>query len=222
MRRPINQTYFYILDRIGDVEALSIKKRFCLAFLRWGTKMQKADMVEFVELAMEWRRQERNYGKHRTILERRARRLYPQIAKLKRKLKAQKGAGKAGRRTVAEGTGVHSPEQKAKRLEANREMVKKRVASGIRPAHWWIVYPPDNAPPIKVYNLKSFSREHGLNPNAMGETATRRREHIKGWRAEKWDPLWDKVLNDYLPEPEETWEKGAPPEGEEFPLRLDL
>ena len=220
MRRPIGQTYYFILGKVGDVEKLSLKKRFCLAFLLWGTKLKKKDLVEFVELATEWRKTEREVGGPRTLLERRARRLFPQVKKWKAKANQQKAVREIGKRTAAEGRGVHSPEQKAKRLEANREMVRKRMESGVVQAHWWVLYPPDGGPPIKVYNLTAWCRENGLDRRTLGNTAMNPWwvETSHGWRAEKWNPLWDKVSSDYLPDPEETWASGVPEA--EYPTRL--
>jgi hypothetical protein len=222
MRRPINHTYFHLLKKLGDTEALSLKKQFCLAFLRWGTKMKLEDLILFVELATEWRKAEGKVGGPRTLLERRARRLIPHALKLKNKKKGQEAVAETGRKTRDEGRGVHSPEQRAKRLEANREMVRKRMESGVVPAHWWIVYPPDDAPPLKIYNLNAFCKEHGLVRKSLTKTATcpvGKGLH-RGWRVEKWSPLWDRVSGDYLPETEEEWTKGAPPDGTEWPLRL--
>jgi hypothetical protein len=191
MKRTVPHTYAIIQKKLKGVD-LSLRKQVCLAYLRWGKSREKKDMVVFVELALQWRRETRAVGGNRTLLERRARKLIPELRKIKAKKRASEAVGRTGRKTAEEGRGVHSPEQKAKRLEANREMVRKRMEAGIQgAAKWWLIYPPGSDEPIKVHNLKAWCRENGFKPSTIRNTQSKPGRMTKdGWRVERWDELW--------------------------------
>jgi hypothetical protein len=192
MKRPVPLTFAIVSGKLSGQE-LSLRKQFCLAYLRWGKSKERADMVTFVELALAWRKQERAVGGSRTLLEKRARKLLPEIRRLRAKQRASEAVGRTGRKTVEEGKGVHSPEQRAKRLEANREMVRKRTEAGIKgAAKWWLIYLPGSTEPIKVHNLKAWCRENGYKPSTIRNLKSRPGvKHSGGLRVERWDPLWE-------------------------------
>jgi hypothetical protein len=191
MRRTISHTYDYIRRKLKNSGELSMRKQVCLQYLKWGTAKRRDDRMKFVELAIRWRKEERKVGSmHRTVLEKKARRLIPQFKKDKLSIRRAEDARKLGNKTKELQIGVHSPKQvksKLKNLKSGR--------GGI--PHYWIVYPP-NGEPIKIYNLRAFCREHGLRQNHMVATATKpsERKYHQGWRAEKCDPTWDKLHED--------------------------
>jgi len=190
MHRPISFTYVYLTQKLR-CHTLSLRKKFCLQYFKWGLSKSKADREKLVDLGKQWRKEENKLGSHRTLLERKVRKLFGVVRKDKNRERVTSGAKKAARKAVKTGTGVHSPEQQALRAERNRENARKRKESGEVWAHHWILYPPEGEP-FKIYNLSAFCREHGLNQSHMARTAIdpgRRKQH-KGWRAEKYDPLW--------------------------------
>jgi hypothetical protein len=191
MRRTIPHTYEIISRKLRKTGELSIRKQVCLQYLKWGTTKKRDDRIKFVDLTLHWRKKEKKVGSmHRTILEKKARRLIPQVRKDKGKIKQAENGRKTGNLTKKLQIGVHSPEQ----VKSKLQYLNSRKDGG---AHYWIVYPPDGEP-MKIYNLRAFCREHGLRQNHMVATAVNpyRRKHHKGWRAEKWDPTWDKLHED--------------------------
>jgi hypothetical protein len=191
MKRPISHTYLFLTKKFKKCEKISLRKQVCLQYLRWGMTKYRDDRIKFVDLAILWRKEERKLGSiHRTLIEKKARLLIPQVRKDKNSIRQVKVARKVGLLTHKLKIGVHSPEQvesKIKYLLQNRKVT----------AHWWIVYPPEGEP-MKIYNLKAFCREHGLRQNHMVATAVNPsgRKYHKGWRAEKWDPSWEKAHKD--------------------------
>jgi hypothetical protein len=194
MKRPIPLTYDLLRHRLQFHRPISLRKQVCLQYLKWGTTKYREDRDKFVELAKKWRKEDKKIGAHRTLLEKRARKLFQMVRKDKADDKRSEATTKYAKRSVKEGTGLHSPEQQALRAERNRENARKRKESGEVWAHYWIVYPPEGEP-FKIYNLTAFCREHGLNQSHMCRTAInpKRRKHHKGWRAEKYDPTWDNL-----------------------------
>ena len=189
MKRPIAQTYVYVKAQLQWHRPFSLRKQVCLQYLKWRTTTYRADRDKFVELIVRWRKEENKVGSHRTMLEKRARKLFQKVKKDKNKDKVRESTKSWCKKTVRKGIGLHSPEQQALRAERNRENARKRKESGQVWAHHWIVYPPEGEP-FKIYNLTAFCREHGLNGSHMCRTALdpKRRKHHKGWRAEKYHP----------------------------------
>jgi hypothetical protein len=194
MKRPIPLTYDLLRHRLQFHRPISLRKQVCLQYLKWGTTKYREDRDKFVELAKKWRKEDKKIGAHRTLLEKRARKLFQMVRKDKADDKRSEATTKYAKRSVKEGTGLHSLEQQALRAERNRKNARKRKEAGEVWAHYWIVHPPEGEP-IKIYNLSAFCREHGLNPSHMCRTAInpKRRKHHKGWRAEKYDPTWDNL-----------------------------
>jgi hypothetical protein len=194
MKRPIAETYCFVRDKLLAMRPIPLRKRVCLFYLKWSTTKYKTDRDKFVELIQQWRKESKLIGSHRTLLERKARRLFQQVRKDKNVGKAKKAQRRNGRNAVKNQTGVHSPEQRAILAERNREIARRKKENGVVWAHHWIIHPPEGEP-FKIYNLNAFCREHGLNQSHMCRTAIdpKRRKHHKGWRAEKYDPTWEKL-----------------------------
>ncbi len=191
MKRPINHTYALLKKKLEWHRPLSLRKQVCLQFLKWRTTTYREDKEKFVDLIIRWRKEENRIGPHRTVLEKRARRLFQKTRKDRNYNKLQVNNRRWHRKARKEGIGIYSPEQRALNRAHNIENARKRKESGEVWAHYWIVYPPEGEP-IKIYNLCAFCREHGLNQSHMCRTALdpKRRSHHKGWRAEKYNPEW--------------------------------
>ena len=193
MKRPLSYTYVYLQGHLAG-QTLSWRKKVCMQYFKWSMTKSKADRAKLVDLAKKWRKEDKKIGTHRTLLERKVRKLFRVVKNDKTLQRLSEATTKYARRTAREGTGVHSPEQQALRAERNRENARKRKEAGEVWAHHWIIYPPEGEP-FKIYNLCAFCREHGLNHSHMCRTAIdpKRRKHHKGWRAEKYDPVWDNL-----------------------------
>ena len=78
MRIPLVNAYCKIIDSVGDISALSWRKQVCIQYLKWGVYVEDEDKDLFIRMALEWRKREkRNNGGKRTIVEKRMRRLLP-------------------------------------------------------------------------------------------------------------------------------------------------
>jgi lipoic acid synthetase len=51
MKRSIGETYLKLSAKLGEPSELSLRKQFCLQYLKWGFSTQPKDKEEFVELA---------------------------------------------------------------------------------------------------------------------------------------------------------------------------
>jgi hypothetical protein len=193
VKRPLSHTYVYLQRQLAGKE-LSWRKKVCMQYFKWGMTKSKADRGKLVEMAKQWRKEENKIGSQRTLLERKVRKLFRVVKRDKTLEEVAKNMRKEALKAVKKGTGVHSPEQQALRAERNREIARRKKEAGVVWAHHWIVYPPEGEP-MKIYNLCAFCREHGLNQSHMCRTALdpKRRKHHKGWRAEKYDPIWDNI-----------------------------
>jgi hypothetical protein len=191
MKRPIAETYQYMRRKLEFHRPYSLRKQACLQYLKWGVTTYREDRDKFVDLIKKWRKEDKKIGAHRTLLERKARKLFQQVRRDKSKDKMSEGGLKSARQSVRNKTGLHSPEFAERRRELGRQNVKRWKENGPQHAHHWIVHPPEGEP-FKIYNLSAFCREHGLNQSHMCRTALdpKRRKHHKGWRAEKYNPIW--------------------------------
>jgi hypothetical protein len=195
MRRPIAETRLYVTRRLKNVSEISMRKQVCLAYLDWGVRKDKKSLRQFVEIAVEWRKKEDKIGYHRTKLERMARRLFSEVKTIKRSERFTENSKQIGKRNAELGRGWLSPEKQKDGAEKVARARKIGDANGTRtPGRWWIVYPPDGEP-FKVRGLNKLCEEHGLSATELSKTAVNpaKGRHHKGWRAEHWDPLWDKV-----------------------------
>jgi hypothetical protein len=198
MRRPISETHHYIRRKLKKSPEISMRKQVCLAYLKWGKSKVDSDLRKFVEMAVDWRKKEGKVGYHRTKLERISRKLFPEIKKQKFKEKCVENSKKIGQKNLELGRGWCDP----KKLEGGAERMARarRIAmenGTFVKAKTWIIYPPDGEP-FKIWNLTAFCRENGLSRREMGNTANNpgKGRHHRGWRAEKWDPTWDKLQED--------------------------
>ena len=195
MKRTVSHTYAFICKKLlkgKKLEELSLRKQTCLQYLKWGMVKRKAEGIKFYELAKRWRKEEREIGGPRTKLEKIARKLVT----LSKKEKGLEGRRKGGRRTgpdrVRDRKGFLAPDKYDEHIRKLKEGEYRRVIT----AHHWILYPPEGEP-IKIYNLREFCRQNNLRQNHLVATATspERRKTHQGWRAEKFDPEWERIHN---------------------------
>ena len=71
-KRHTVDTYFRVSNRLAKCKPLSVRKEFCLAYLKWLYTAETKDRDQFVELAKKLRKIEMKVGQPRTLLESRA------------------------------------------------------------------------------------------------------------------------------------------------------
>ena len=193
MRRPLINTYCFVNEKLNKGGEISLRKQFCLQYLKWGSTVDQADRDKFVELAKEWRKQEDRVGAKRSLLERKARKLFQKIAKRKKLTPSREGAKKWAEESLEKGIGVHSPESKAELVERNRrqlERMKELDRFGFTSD--WIVTSPTGEV-FRIRNLARFCREspHNLHRAHVGRTLKYPKNHHRGWWARKIDPEFE-------------------------------
>ena len=196
MYRPVSHTYHYMRGQLSSCPSYNTRKRMCLAYLRWVATTKKEDRHKFVELAKLWRKQEARIGSSRTLIEKKARRMFAKVRKEANRDQALKAHQSSGKNLKKQLKGIHSPEWQQHIKERNQKLTEHRLAHhSDSNAHYWRIIPPEGEPFI-ILNLKKFCKEHNLNDSHMCQTAMippRRKTH-KGWRAEKYDPAWDNYV----------------------------
>lgn len=192
MNRSIGLTLAFIVDKLKEKPELSFRKQLCLQYLRWGVTKKEKDLRQFVEMTKQWRKEERGLGTTRTLLERRARKLYPLERRLKIRDKNREIGSLGGSKVRDSNIGGMRQEVRERALETLRTKRPPR-----NQGQWWRLFPPDGEPFV-IRNLRAFCRENGLLQNMMVATALHpeQRRHHKGWRAEKYDPTWEKINGD--------------------------
>lgn len=195
MKRPVRETYLKLSEALGDPSGLSLRKQFCLQFLKWGYTTRKEDKVLFIELAKLWRKEEGRIGSYRTLLERKARKLFPKENKKKKLAPSREGASKHGSMQREEGIGIHSPEMDAqRRLESSRHAYKVRMEKNAHPNMMeWIVHNRETGETRKIVNLRKFCRDNDLGMRHMWETVKRPGIYHKNWRAERYSSEWENL-----------------------------
>jgi hypothetical protein len=192
MKRSVRETYKKLSEALGDPSELSLRKRLCLQFLKWGVTLRKEDKSEFVELAKLWRKEENRIGSPRTLLERKARKLFPKENKRKKLAPSREGASKHGLMQKEKGIGIHNPEMTAEERKASsRNAYNARAEKdNFTRTLEWIVYEIATGRSFKIRNLNRFCRETNLDPGNLKKTADSPRKQHKGWRAERYSPEW--------------------------------
>lgn len=193
MRYPIAHPYkklrvFYLLNK----KTISLRKLFCLQYLKWGVTQTKEDRDAFVDMAKRWRKEDKRVGKHRTLLERKARKLFRKVAIERNRQACHKGASKWGKRAKRKQIGFHSPEHKARIVEHNRRISKLCKEKNLYFAKNWIVYSPTGEV-FRVRGLRQLCREFGLDHGHLGATHKRPGKTHKGWRVEQVSDDWESI-----------------------------
>ena len=194
MKRSIGETYLKLSGALGDLGLLSLRKQFCLQYLKWGFSARAEDKEEFVELAKLWRKEKGRVGTYRTLLERKARKLFQQVRKHKALAPTREGARQHGLMQTEKGIGIHDPAWADKRRESSLNAVKIRQEKNAHSNMMdWIVHYVPTGESFKITNLRKFCRDNELDMRNMWMTVRTPGRTCKGWRAERCDPEWDNL-----------------------------
>jgi hypothetical protein len=190
MKRPFEMTFFKLRDALGDVSQLSIRKQMCFKYIEWKARGLDKYKREWVDLTVEFRKVEGRIGSKRTKLEKLARGHFRQRRQLKGNEASREGARAFALKQLAEGTGIHSPEMKARRSETAKENIKRQTAENRNSnTKDWVITCKEGGE-FRIRNLTAFCREHNINYRNLHFTAVSN-WWAKGYRARKYDPLTD-------------------------------
>jgi hypothetical protein len=190
MKRPFEMTFFKLRDALGDVSQLSIRKQMCFKYIEWKARGLDKYKREWVDLTVEFRKVEGRIGSKRTKLEKLARGHFRQRRQLKGNEASREGARAFALKQLAEGTGIHSPEMKARRSETAKENMKRQTAENRNSnTKEWVITCKEGGE-FRIRNLTAFCREHNINYRNLHFTAVSN-WWAKGYRARKYDPLTD-------------------------------
>ena len=191
MKYPLIHPYRKFQLLLEKESELPLHKQFCFAFIQWGYTAKDEDKVKFVELAKEFRKG--RIGQHRTLLERKARKLYRNVKKHLNREASRQGARRWGYKTLEEGIGVHSPEFRERVKENTKKGRETQAATmGSARAKKWIVYSPDGEI-FHIVNLLRFCREHGLTRTAMWSTSKIPGKTYRGWHCVQVNEEWESL-----------------------------
>ncbi len=183
-------TFFKLRDALGDVSQLSIRKQMCFKYIEWKARGLDKYKREWVDLTVEFRKVEGRIGSKRTKLEKLARGHFRQRRQLKGNEASREGARAFALKQLAEGTGIHSPEMKARRSETAKENMKRQTAENRNSnTKEWVITCKEGGE-FRIRNLTAFCREHNINYRNLHFTAVSN-WWAKGYRARKYDPLTD-------------------------------
>lgn len=190
MKRPFETTFFKLRDALGDVTQLSIRKQMCFKYIEWKARGLDKYKREWVDLTVQFRKVEGRIGSKRTKLEKLARGHFRQRRQLKGNEASREGARAFALKQLAEGTGIHSPEMKARRSQTAKENIKRQTAENRNSnTKDWVITCKEGGEYI-IRNLRAFCREHDINYRNLHFTAVSN-WWAKGFRARKYDPLTD-------------------------------
>jgi hypothetical protein len=190
MKRPFEMTFFKLKDALGDVSKLSIRKQMCFKYIEWKARGLDKYKREWVDLTVEFRKIEGRIGSKRTKLEKLARGHFRQRRQLKGNEASREGARAFALKQLAEGTGIHSPEMKARRSETAKENMRRQTAENRNSnTKEWVITCKEGGE-FRIRNLTAFCREHNINYRNLHFTAVSN-WWAKGYRARKYDPLTD-------------------------------
>ena len=189
MQRPILLTYYFVRDKFNGRE-LSVRKRFCLAYLQWAAECDRNLKETVVELAKEWRKAEAKVGQKRTNLEKIARRFFYDIAKQKRRAASREAASEFARKQFENKTGVHSPEYAERRRQQCIENRRKQAEQDLGQAMWWVITAPDGTEFV-IKSLARWARENNIDKRQIHKTAVNPGTTAKGYKCRKFNPDLD-------------------------------
>ena len=173
---------------------MSLRKQFCLQYLKWGVSTRREDKEKFVDLAKLWRKEKGRVGSYRTLLERKARKLFQQVRKHKRLAPSREGAREHGLMQKEQGIGIHDPALIEKRKESSRRALKARFEQNAHPSMMdWIVHNVATGESFKITNLRKFCRENNLDMRNMWRAVSKPGRTCKGWRVERYSEEWDNL-----------------------------
>ena len=213
-QRHIAKTYQMVFERMLPFwHELSVRKQVCLLYIRFRYNATDEDRDAFVAAIKDWRKRDKRIGRHRTLLERLARKLYKQFNKIQAMAPSRAAAAEWGKWSAENQVGVHDPAKKEeisrKKSEAQRANSAEDNNNSTRD---WVVITPEGRR-IRIRNLTKFCKDNGLNVWRMSVSAKypEQRHHSKGWRAER----WHEGLKHFQDWRGSTLVEGEEPEGEE-------
>jgi len=192
MRRSVTLTYEYVQEKLGDPSGISLRKQFCLQYLKWGVTCNVDDRDEFVELAKRWRKEEARVGSKRTILEVKARKFFKKAKQRKIETKRREGNRAFAKEQMSRNEGIHTEEEKQKRRERAMLSVESRRKSGKWSAvgkFVWRLTNIETGEVVETLNLQAWTRENGYAQPSFWQ-AEKKGKPIKGWMVEKYNPAW--------------------------------
>lgn len=194
MRRSIGETYLLLSKRLGEPTELPLRKQFCLQYLKWGFSTRDEDKIEFVELSKLWRKETGRVGSHRTLLERKARKLFQQVRRHKNLAASREGARKHAEMQTNQGIGIHASVSAETRKEWSQNAIKARKEKNAEAFTMdWIVHNVVTGESFKITNLRKFCRDNNLDMRNMWRTVRVPGKTCKGWRAERYSKEWENL-----------------------------
>jgi len=189
MRRHLVDTYHKINNNFKTKSHLSARKRMCLQYLKWGVTAKVAERDLFVELAKELRIAEMKIGQPRTLLEKKARKLFWKVAKRKKLEPARRASSEHSKKAAAEKTGMFSPD--FDRVGHNRRVRAQQITQRKNPnTLTWLLTSPTGEMFI-VEQLQDFCKEHNLDHTSVTKSSIYPGKTVKGWKAKKYSADFD-------------------------------
>jgi hypothetical protein len=163
----------------------------CFKYIEWKARGIEKYKRDWVDLTVEFRKIEGRIGSKRTKLEKLSRGHFKSRRQLKGNEASREAARAFAQKQYEEGTGIHSPEMKARRSETARENVRRQTAENRNPnTKDWVITCKDGGEYV-IRNLRAFCREHDINYRNLHFTAVQPQRWAKGFRARKYDSLTD-------------------------------
>ena len=213
-QKPLAGTYKLLLSKLPPLDTLSLRKRLCMAFLKWKLYPEIENAGEFVDLAKEFRKLSGRRGLSRTVVEKEARKLFRRVRTHRANAPSREAAREYAKGQRDRQEGIHSPEVKATNRERWIAMNKRRNATRNSVVmKEWVITPPDGEE-FKVKGLSAWARDNGLDTPAICATANRPwvKETHKGYKARHADPVADAHI---------PWKEGYQPLPWDHPLPDD-
>lgn len=194
MRRSLQVTYRKLSEALGEPTALSMRKQVCLQFLKWASSTRREDKEAFVEVIKRWRKEDNKIGQHRTLLERKARKLFRKVTVRKNRAGAREAAREHGLMQKEQGIGIHDPAVLAERrreiaLNAVKVRQEKNAHSSMMD---WLVHNVATGETQKITNLRKFCRDNDLDMRHAWRAVKTGGTH-KGWKIERYLKEWDEL-----------------------------
>lgn len=192
-RVPPAGCYKLLLQRLGDVDSLSLRKRMCLAFLAWKLYGKRHDQETLVDLAKEFRKLPGRRGSVRTPVEKEARKHFRAVKKHRGLAVSREAARKCAEGQRDRGEGIHTAEELELKKQRWKEVRRKQSETRNEPnAKLWVVTDPEGNE-FRVKGLCRWSKDNGLTSANMHATANRpwKFPRHKGYKARHYNEELD-------------------------------
>ena len=191
MRLAISIPYVKLRDYSLAGNPMSPRKNICLLFLRWAQSGKVEDKDNFLKALKEWRKIEGRIGGHRTLLERKGRRIARQNWNRERHASTRKAAREWGLKAKELKIGILSPEWQERNSEFAIKGAQMRKEQGLphNNCKKWVVHSPEGEV-FYLLGLAAFCREKGLDRRTLYATRWKEGKTHKGWWVEPDDSNW--------------------------------